>query len=122
MPEKISGIITKDNGKIRKVDKWGKKRLAYEIQKKQYGFYVAIEFEGKGDIPKKLENDYNYNDKVLRYLTYRYDKHKIKLMEAEEKREEKTTGMENRKRPPLNKQRKVPQKQKRNLVLMKSNL
>ncbi len=93
--EKISGIITKDNGKIRKVDKWGKKRLAYEIQKKQYGFYVAIEFEGKGDIPKKLENDYNYNDKVLRYLTYRYDKHKIKLMEAEEKREEKTTGMEN---------------------------
>ena len=89
--EKISGIITKSNGKIRKVDKWGKKRLAYEIQKKQYGFYVAIEFEGKGDINKKLENDYNYNDKVLRYLTYRYDKHKIKLMEAEEK----TTGMEN---------------------------
>jgi small subunit ribosomal protein S6 len=83
--ERYSGIIAENGGKVRTVDKWGKRRLAYEIQKKQYGFYVAIEFEGPGGIPKLLEGDYNYNDKVMRYLTYRYDKNKLKAMEMEEK-------------------------------------
>lgn len=82
--QRYSGIITDNGGKVRKVDKWGKRRLAYEIQKKQYGFYVAIEFEGPGSIPKLLESDYNYNDKVLRYLTYRYNKYKLKAMEQEQ--------------------------------------
>jgi small subunit ribosomal protein S6 len=63
------------------VDKWGKRRLAYEIQKKQYGFYFTLEFEGEGDIPAVLQSEYNYNDNVLRYLTYKYDKHKLKAME-----------------------------------------
>lgn len=83
--ERFSGIIKENGGSIRKVDKWGKKRLAYEIQKKQYGFYAAIEFEGTGNIPKELESEYNFNDNVLRYLTYRYDKHKLKAMELQEK-------------------------------------
>lgn len=83
--ERFSGIIKEHGGTIRKVDKWGKKRLAYEIQKKQYGFYAALEFEATGNIPKELENEYNYNDNVLRYLTYRYDKHKLKAMAQEQK-------------------------------------
>ncbi len=78
--ERFSQIITENGGTIRKVDKWGKRRLAYEIQKKQYGFYVAIEFEGEGNIPKALQSEYNYTDPVLRYLTYRYDKHQLKAM------------------------------------------
>ncbi len=86
--ERFSSIITANKGKIRKVEKWGKKRLAYEIQKKQYGFYVSIEFEGEGDIAKELQNDYNYNDKVLRYLTYRFDKYKLKALRNAEKASE----------------------------------
>ena len=82
--QKYSAIITENGGKIREVDKWGKRRLAYEIQKKQYGFYVAIEFEGPGAIPRLLEADYNYNDKVLRFLTYRYDKNQLKSMEMDQ--------------------------------------
>lgn len=78
--EQFSGIITQNGGTIRKVDKWGKKRLAFEIRKKQYGFYVAIEFEGSGNIPRTLESDFNYNDKVMRYLTYQYDKHKLQAL------------------------------------------
>ncbi len=78
--DRFSQIITENGGTIRKVDKWGKRRLAYEIQKKQYGFYVAIEFEGEGNIPKALQSEYNYTDPVLRYLTYRYDKHQLKAM------------------------------------------
>ncbi len=86
--QKYSTIISDNGGKIREVDKWGKRRLAYEIQKKQYGFYVAIEFEGAGTIPRLLESDYNYNDKVLRYLTYRYDKNKLKAMEMNQEKAE----------------------------------
>ncbi len=88
--ERFSAIITEHGGTIRKVDKWGKKRLAYEIQKKQYGFYVAIEFESSGNIPHELEKDYNYNDKVLRYLTYRYDKHKLRAMAKAEQEARQT--------------------------------
>lgn len=86
--ERFSGIIKANAGKIRKTEKWGKKRLAYEIHKKQYGFYVAIEFESAGNIPKELENEYNFSDKVLRYLTYSYDKYKLKAMEKVEDAEE----------------------------------
>lgn len=78
--EHFSKVITENGGKVRTVDKWGKRRLAYEIQKKQYGFYFAIEFEGPGNIPLVLQSEYNFNDNVLRYLTYIYDKHKIKSM------------------------------------------
>lgn len=81
--ERFSTIITNQGGTIRKVDSWGKKRLAYEIQKKQYGFYTAIEFEGTGNIPKELESEYNYNDKVMRFFTYLYDKHKLRALEKE---------------------------------------
>jgi len=82
--QKYSAIITENGGKVREVDKWGKRRLAYEIQKKQYGFYVAIEFEGPGNLPRLLESDYNYNDKVLRFLTYRFDKNKLKALDIEQ--------------------------------------
>jgi len=74
---RVKEIVESNGGKILTVDKWGKRRLAYEIQKKQYGFYVAIEFEGEGPIPNTLEHEYNFNDKILRYLTYRYTKNKI---------------------------------------------
>lgn len=86
--EQFSGIITQNGGSIRKVDKWGKKRLAFEIRKKQYGFYVAIEFEANsGNIPRALESDFNYNDKVMRYLTYQYDKHKLQSLKDEAEKE-----------------------------------
>ena len=75
--DRVKEIIEANGGKLLTVDKWGKRRLAYEIQKKQYGFYVAVEFEGEGPIPNSLEREYNFNDKILRFLTYRYTKNKI---------------------------------------------
>ncbi len=86
--EHFSGIIRDNGGKIRNVDKWGKKRLAYEIQKKQYGFYVVLEFEGPGTIVKTLEGEYNFSDKVLRYLTYRFDKRKLRDLAEKLRKEE----------------------------------
>lgn len=88
--DRVKEIIEKSDGKILKIDKWGKRRLAYEIQKKQYGFYVSIEFDEKGSTPAILEHEYNYNDKILRYLTYRFDKKKIRVWDEEKKQEQKS--------------------------------
>ncbi len=88
--DRVKEIIEKSDGKILKIDKWGKRRLAYEIQKKQYGFYVSIEFDEKGSAPTNLEHEYNYNDKILRYLTYRFDKKKIRVWDEENKLEQKS--------------------------------
>lgn len=79
--DRVQDVIKENGGTVRTVDKWGKRRLAYEIRKKQYGFYFAVEFEGEGNIPLALQSEYNFNDNVMRYLTYVYDKHKLKAME-----------------------------------------
>ena len=81
--DRLKELIEANAGKVIAIDKWGKRRLAYEIHKKQYGFYVSIEFEGEGPIPNVLEHEYNFNDKVLRYLTYRYTKNKLKARAVE---------------------------------------
>ena len=59
-------------GIIKSINPWGKRRLAYSIQKKNYGSYVEIEFTANSrlNIPKIIENEYRINDRVLRYLTY----------------------------------------------------
>ena len=91
---RVKEMIETNWWKILTVEKWGKRRLAYEIQKKQYGFYVAIEFEGEGPIPNSIEREYNFNDKSLRYLTYRYTKNKIiaRKKEAELKKDQPKTA------------------------------
>jgi small subunit ribosomal protein S6 len=91
---RVKEIVESNGGKVLTVDKWGKRRLAYEIQKKQYGFYVAIEFEGEGPIPNLLEHEYNFNDKILRYLTYRYTKNKLiaRQKEVETKKSQAVTA------------------------------
>jgi small subunit ribosomal protein S6 len=80
---RVKEVIETQGGKVTAIDRWGKRRLAYEIQKKQYGFYVAMEFEAIGNIPLVLQNEYNYNDKMIRYLTYRYSKNKLKARNKE---------------------------------------
>jgi hypothetical protein len=53
-----------------------------------------VEFEGEGPIPNLLEREYNFNDKILRYLTYRYTKNKIiaRKVEAESKKTQPVTA------------------------------
>ncbi len=69
---RIQQLIEDHGGIIKKVDRWGKRRLAYPIQKLNYGFYVEMEFTANSalNIPTILEKEYRINDRVLRYLTY----------------------------------------------------
>ncbi|MBN1780419.1 30S ribosomal protein S6 [bacterium] len=66
---KYSKTITDNNGTIKLIDRWGKRRLAYEIAKKQYGYYVYIRFDAEGSLIKVLEREFRLDDNVIRYLT-----------------------------------------------------
>jgi len=70
--EKVQNYITRFGGSIVNVDDWGKKRLAYEIQKVKEGFYYFIQFESEDkNCPNELENHIRIMEPVLRYLVVR---------------------------------------------------
>ena len=69
----MKGYITRFGGNIVDVDEWGKKRLAYEIQKSKEGFYYFIHFEGEANCPKEVEAHIRIMEPVVRYLCVRQD-------------------------------------------------
>ena len=71
--EKVKGYITRFGGNIVDVDEWGKKRLAYEIQKSKEGFYYFIHFEGEANCPYEVEAHIRIMEPVVRYLCVRQD-------------------------------------------------
>ena len=66
--EKAKDLITRFGGTISGVDEWGKKRLAYEIQKMNDGFYYFIKFEAETIAIAEIESQMRIMDNVLRYL------------------------------------------------------
>ncbi len=64
-------LIEKFGGTIDKVDDWGKRRLAYEIDKFQEGFYNFIHFTSGPDVPREVENRIRIRENVIRYLIVR---------------------------------------------------
>ena len=84
---KVADIITNPGGKILKLERWGIKRFAYPIAKKQQGFYVYIFFEGDPKTPKELEKNYQLSEFCLRYLTVLYTGEEKTSLETQEKLE-----------------------------------
>ena len=66
--DKCKALIERFGGTITNVDDWGKKRLAYEIQKMKEGFYYFIQFEAESSAPAEIESRIRIMDNVLRYL------------------------------------------------------
>ena len=71
--EKVKEYITRFGGTITNVDEWGKKRLAYEIQKMKEAFYYFIRFEAETTAPAEIESRIRIMDNVIRYLCVRQD-------------------------------------------------
>ena len=71
--ERVKEYITRFGGTVTNVDEWGKKRLAYEIQKMHEGFYYFIQFEADAQCPAEVERHVRIMDNVLRYLVVRKD-------------------------------------------------
>lgn len=71
--EKAKNYVTRYGGTITEVEEWGKKRLAYEIQKMREGFYYFIQFEADGTAPAEIERHVRIMENVIRYLCVRQD-------------------------------------------------
>ena len=67
--DRCQAIITDRKGVIAKVDKWGKRRLAYEINKQKDGYYFLIDFAGDGPIVAELERNLKIDDRILKFMT-----------------------------------------------------
>lgn len=71
--EKVKELIARFGGNVTDVDEWGKKRLAYEIQKMKEGYYYFIHFESDSTVPGEVEQRIRIMDNVLRYLCVRQE-------------------------------------------------
>ncbi|KXG73891.1 30S ribosomal protein S6 [Thermotalea metallivorans] len=69
---KFKSIIAAD-GEVTNVDEWGNRKLAYEINKMNEGYYVLINFNGSADLPKELDRNFRISDDVIRHLIVNLD-------------------------------------------------
>jgi len=67
--ERYSAIVKDRQGIVIKTEKWGKRKLAYEIEKQPRGFYVLIDFAGTAAIVTELERNLRIADKILKFMT-----------------------------------------------------
>ena len=66
--EKAKSYVARYGGTVTEVEEWGKKRLAYEVQKMREGFYYFIQFEADATCPAEVERHVRIMDNVMRYL------------------------------------------------------
>ena len=90
--EKFKGILAAEGAEIINEENWGLKKLAYPIEKKSTGFYQLIEFKAEPAVIQKLEINYRRDERVLRYLTTKLDKHAVEY--AAKRRNVKSTKKE----------------------------
>jgi len=69
----IQTVVEGKNGKVVKVDNWGKKSLAYRIKKFREGYYVVLNIEGDGSAIAELERRFRVTDYILRFISVRID-------------------------------------------------
>ena len=72
---KFKKILTDNGAEILNEEAWGLKKMAYAIDKKSTGFYNLVEFKAEPSVIKKLETGFRRDEKVIRFLTVKFDKY-----------------------------------------------
>ncbi len=75
---RVQELNTSSGGEVAALNKWGRKRLAYTINKKNNGFYVNIEFKSPSPLVAQLERLYQLEENIIRHLTVQLDKKALK--------------------------------------------
>ena len=75
----VEGIVTSGGGQIQKIEKMGKRRLAYEVDKFREGSYVLFAIGANGDIIKECERRLRVMDPIIKYITVRTDEEARRL-------------------------------------------
>jgi len=97
---KVERVISNNGGKIESIERWGKKRLAFEIKRRQYGYYVEIVFEAPPNVIRILEREYRLEENILRYLSIYLDKRALEYRDKQKLNQEDIenvkAGLENK--------------------------
>ena len=92
--EKLTGLLTKNNGSALKVEKWGKKRLSYRIKKSRFGYYLNIYHTCDSLKVSSLEKEYKLYDLILKFLVIRLnDKELERAMNREYEGDSEEKGL-----------------------------
>lgn len=73
--DQFLNVVRNGGGTVEKVDLWGRRRLAYEIQKKTEGIYAVLDLTADPDVVKELDRQLGLNESVLRTKVMRADQH-----------------------------------------------
>ena len=90
--EAITGLVEKTGGTVSVVEGWGRRRMAYPINKKTEGYYQLLEIAGSGQEIAELERRFRVNDLILRYMTVRVDEDRKAADRKRAKRERRKTS------------------------------
>jgi small subunit ribosomal protein S6 len=93
----LQGYVEKEGGRIQRVEKWGKKRLAYVVHKHREGSYVLIVCEGPSTMVHEIERRIRVTDGVIKFITVRVD---ADLSKAERRRARRAASDARNPRPP----------------------
>ncbi len=87
--DRYNQIITAQKGTIIKTEDWGKRRLAYDINKQSKGNYILVDFYGPGSVIREVERNLKIDDKILKFLTVKTrDPFDPESLEEERKKEQ----------------------------------
>jgi len=86
--EQLKNVITNAGGTVDKVDQWGKRKLAYKVDRYREGNYVLMQFSAGPEIVKEFERRLRVADPVIKFLTVRIDQ-TLKRLEKRKKEREK---------------------------------
>jgi small subunit ribosomal protein S6 len=99
----VQAYVEKEGGKVEKIEKWGKKRLAYLVKRHREGSYVLLVAEGGPDLMKEVERRIRVTDGIIKFMTVRVDED---LKKAERRKAKRTA--EDEKRRSMRPDRPVP--------------
>ncbi|MDP9044301.1 MAG: 30S ribosomal protein S6 [Pseudomonadota bacterium] len=98
MLERYKGVITTGGGKVHRVEDWGRRQMAYMIQKLAKAHYLCLNIECSKEVLAELETGFRFNDAVLRHLTVLQDEAitapsvMMKMVEREDSRKSAPSG------------------------------
>lgn len=78
---RIKEFIISNSGEIREVENWGRKRLAYMVNKSKIGYYAVFRFEAPAEIVSKLDRLFSLEEQILRFLTIKLDEDALEQIE-----------------------------------------
>ena len=94
--EKTKSIIEQGGGTVLKTENWGKKKLAYEVEKEKKGTYIFLYFQSEGKVVSDVERTYRLDDAVMKYMTVKLNKKDLAQREWARKKETRPADTEGR--------------------------